>query len=82
MKKRKNKVSSLNSTNEISPEKALLFLEDIRQLQENKREPTQLISIRIPGNILRAIKLKAKADGKKYQSLIVEFIQKGLQSKN
>jgi len=82
MKKRKNKTTSLRTTNEISPEKALQFLEDIRQLQEDKRESTQLISIRIPGNILRAIKLKAKADGKKYQSLIVEYIQKGLQSKN
>lgn len=81
MKKRKSKASSLPTTDEISPEKALQFLEDIRQLQEDKRESTQLISIRIPGNILRAIKLKAKADGKKYQSLIVEYIQKGLQCK-
>ena len=41
-------------------------------------EPTVAISLRVPGNILRSIKLKAKSDGKKYQSLIVEYLRKGI----
>ncbi len=41
-------------------------------------EPTVLISLRVPGNILRSIKLKAKADGKKYQSLMVEYLRRGV----
>jgi predicted DNA binding CopG/RHH family protein len=65
----------------ISPEEALRFLEDIRTLNSDIDEPTVAISLRIPGNILRAIKGKAKADGKKYQSLIVEYLRKGLRDK-
>lgn len=41
-------------------------------------EPTVAISLRVPENILRSIKLKAKADGKKYQSLMIEYLRKGL----
>ena len=62
----------------ISPEEALQFLEDIRKMQSEIDEPTTAISLRVPSNILRSLKLKAKADGKKYQSLIVEYIRKGL----
>lgn len=59
----------------ISPEAALQFLEDIRTMSDDMDEPSVAISIRIPGNILRAVKLRAKADGKKYQSLIIEYIR-------
>lgn len=62
----------------ISPEEALRFLEDIRTMASNIDEPTVLISLRVPGNILRSIKLMAKADGKKYQSLMIEYLRKGL----
>ena len=66
---------------QITPEEAVRFLEDIRLMSINIDEPTVAISLRIPGNILRSLKLKAKADGKKYQSLIVEYLRQGLQSK-
>jgi predicted DNA binding CopG/RHH family protein len=62
----------------VSPEEALQFLEDFRQLASAVDEPTTAISLRVPQNILRAVQLKAKADGKKYQSLIIAYIRKGL----
>lgn len=69
-----------SKASEISPAEALQFLENMRQLTEDINEPTIPISLRVPGNLLRSVKLKAKADGKKYQSLIVEYIRQGLKS--
>jgi len=66
----------------ISPEDAVRFLEDIRLLHSDINEPTVAISLRVPGNILRAIKLKAKADGKKYQSLMVDYLRRGLSERD
>jgi len=63
---------------QITPEQAVQFLEDLRTLSSEIDEPTVAISLRVPGNILRAVKSKAKFDGKKYQSLIVEMIRQGL----
>ena len=62
----------------ITPEQALRFLEDIRLMGGEFDEPTTLISLRVPKNILRALKLKARADGKKYQSLMIQMIRKSL----
>ncbi len=62
----------------VSPEQAVRFLEDIRLLTSERDEPTVAISLRVPENILRAVKLMAKSNGKKYQSMIIEFIRKGL----
>lgn len=62
----------------ISPEEAVRFLDDIRRMSAERDEPTVAISLRVPGNILRAIKLKAKADNRKYQSLMIEYFRKGL----
>jgi predicted DNA binding CopG/RHH family protein len=73
---KKNKRSKLS--NRISPEEAVRFLEDIRLMRSEVDEPTAAISIRVPENILRAIRLKAKTEGKKYQSLMVEFMRRGL----
>lgn len=78
--KNSNKRDSKISKDVVSAEQALQFLEDIRILNADVDETTVPISLRIPGNILRAIKLKAKADGKKYQSLIVEYLRRGLKS--
>lgn len=80
-KEDKNLKNSSLATHKISPLEALQFLEDIRTLQSDIDEPRKAISIRVPGNILRAIKLKAKAEGKKYQSLIVEYLRQGLKKK-
>lgn len=70
-----------NKNTTLSPEEALQFLEDIRIMASEVDEPTVAISLRVPQNILRAIKLRAKADGKKYQSLMIEYFRKGLREK-
>lgn len=75
MQKKKNKAR-------LTPEEAVSFLDSFRQMLADRDEATQAISIRIPGNILRAIRLKAKAENKKYQSLIVEYLRLGLSEGN
>lgn len=62
----------------ISPEEALRFLEDMRLLQEGKDGPTKSISLRVPENILKTIKARAKLTNRKYQSLMIHYIRKGL----
>lgn len=64
-----------------TPEEAVQFLDDIRRMAGEKDEPTMSISLRVPQNILRAIKIKAKADGKKYQSLMIEYFRRGLRDR-
>lgn len=63
---------------EITPEQAIEFLESIRNLQSDKDEKTELISIRVPQNLLKTLKTKAKIENKKYQSIIINYIRKGL----
>lgn len=63
---------------QLTPEEAVQFLEDIRMMASDIDEPTVPVSIRVPNNILRAIKAKAKADGKKYQSLMIELLRSGI----
>ena len=75
-KRIKNKKN--NSKTEISPLQSVQFLEDMRKLSSNTNEPTIPISLRVPANLLRAVKTRAKIDGKRYQSLIIEFIRMGL----
>ena len=41
-------------------------------------EPTVAISLRVPENILRALKLRAKSKGQKYQSLMIHLLRQGL----
>lgn len=67
-----------NRDSELSPEESLQFLEDMRNLIYERDEATIAISLRVPANILRALKAKAKSENKKYQSLIIEFIRSGL----
>lgn len=62
----------------LSPEEAVQFIEDLRLMAAEKDEATKAISLRIPENILRAVKARAKNEGKKYQSLIIEFLRQGL----
>lgn len=62
----------------VSIEEGLQFLEDIQRLPYEIDEPTKAISLRVPQNILRALKIKARLEKRKYQSLIVEFIRVGL----
>lgn len=71
MKKQK-KISS------ISPEEAIQFLEDMQTLQSEIDEPTISISLRVPKNLLRALKTKSRVEGKKYQSVFIQFLRDGL----
>ncbi len=84
MKRSKRRASKANALGQsrISPEEAVEFLEAMRVMAGEIDEPTVPISLRVPANILRIVKLRAKADGKKYQSLIVEYIRKGIQGRN
>ncbi len=64
----------------VTPDEALEFLESFRKLIADKDEPTKQISIRVPGNMLKAIKVKAKAEGKKYQSFLVEILRREMKT--
>jgi predicted DNA binding CopG/RHH family protein len=65
----------------ISPEEAIQYIEDMQVMQSEIDDKTVAISLRIPQNLLRALKTKAKIDGKKYQSLLVDYIRIGIKSK-
>lgn len=73
MKKRNKSVP-----NKISPEEAIEFIESFQSMIHDKDEATVAISVRIPENVLRALKTKAKIKGKKYQSLLVEYLRDGV----
>ncbi len=68
--KSKNKISE-----NIKPADALKFLEDFRLLGSNIDGPKKMISIRLPENLIRNLKNKAKIENKKYQALIIESIR-------
>ncbi len=76
---KKKSAAKRTSKAELSPEEAVRFLEDIRVMSSQIDEPTVAISLRVPENILRSLKIKAKAEGKKYQSLMIEYLRGGLQ---
>lgn len=78
--KKRNKTQSKATLTSLTPLEALKFLEDMRVVMSDINEPTVAISIRVPQNVLRSIKAKAKLQGKKYQSLINEYIRKSLQN--
>ena len=65
---------------EAKIEKGLIFIESFQRMLENKDEKTVAISLRIPANVLRAIKFRAEQNNQKYQSLIVEYLRRGLKS--
>lgn len=73
----KSKTSS--PKNSISPEEAIEFIESFQLMLQDQDEATVAISLRIPTNILRTLKTTAKFQGKKYQSLLIEYIRNGLE---
>lgn len=81
MKKRKVKKKtsenekSITNPRDLTPEEVVDFLESFRKMVGQQDEATQLISLRVPANIIRAFKLRAKADGKKYQSMIIQAMR-------
>lgn len=73
MRRRKSDVSS--SQQKLTPEQALDFLEGMRQLQSGIDEKTQPISIRVPGNLLRAYKTLAQTEGRSYQTMMIQALR-------
>ncbi|MDB5037564.1 MAG: hypothetical protein JWQ35_1092 [Bacteriovoracaceae bacterium] len=59
----------------LSKESILEFQDDFQKLASGRDEPTQAISIRIPENVLRSIKLIATLRNQRYQSLIVSVLR-------
>ena len=51
------------------------FIEDFRTLSGGIDEPTKLISVRVPGNVLRLFKSKAALQRRRYQSEIVRLMR-------
>lgn len=64
-----------------TPEEAAIFLENIRITHTHVDKPTQMISLRVPANILQAFRTQAKIEGKKYQSVIVDLMRNHLLKK-
>lgn len=75
--KKVNKLKS-KAVAKVSPEEAVAYIEAFNKMIHDKDEATVAISLRIPGNLLQALKTTAKLRGVKYQSLLVNFIRQGL----
>ncbi len=73
---KKSRPRPKRENSEITVDQAMRFLDDSRTLYQGPDEPTRAISIRVPENVLRSVKLKAKAEGKKYQSVIVALMRR------
>ena len=69
-----------NSKKEKEIEEGLQFIESFQKMLADQDEKTIAISLRIPKNILTALKFKAQAKKKKYQSLLVDYVRQGLKS--
>jgi len=59
----------------ISPDEAVEFLESFRLMMGEQDLPTKAISLRVPENLIQTLKVMAKRDNKKYQSMIVEAMR-------
>lgn len=73
----------LKTSRKSTPTQIATFLEDYRTLQSSaklrtKREPTKLISIRLPVKTLLAFKALSKQKQIPYQTLIKEMLENGL----
>jgi len=55
----------------MKPEQIIQFLEDFRAIcLKEKPQKSRLISIKVPGDLLQAFKVKAKLNGTPYQTQI------------
>lgn len=84
MKKALQKFSDeyLEQSKKMNPEEVCQFLADYQELMFGVEQTSTLISIRIPDNILRAVKQKSQLAGKKYQSQIVELLRKWVKNED
>lgn len=72
--------SYLDQIKNITPTQAAEFVENYRQMIFSQPSKRKLISLRVPENILENFQQKAKLSGMKYQTMIVELMQKWIQS--
>ncbi len=68
----------MKKNNRPSVHEGLVFIESFQKMLNDQDEKTVAISLRIPKNILAALKFKAKSEQKKYQNLLIEYIRNGL----
>jgi hypothetical protein len=78
---KKPKATAANNPRKMTPEEAVIYLDSMSRLGLVKDLPTKAISVRIPENILNLLKLKARAENKKYQSLLIEYVRQGLMNR-
>lgn len=68
----------MKKNNKVTIHEGLVFIDSFQKMLNDQDEKTVAISLRIPKNILTAVKFKAKSEQKKYQSLLIEYIRSGL----
>lgn len=67
-----------NKAGKPTPEQALAFLENFRKMQAGKDEPSIPISLRVPGNILKAYKALAATEDRSYQTMMIQALREYL----
>lgn len=64
----------LENCKTMTSEQILSFLEQFRELHSGERKKSKLISIKIPEDLLKAFKSRAKLQGIPYQTLIKQLM--------
>jgi hypothetical protein len=59
----------------LTPEQTLVFLDNFAKTVHGVDQPTKLISLRVPQNILDVFKIIARDRNQKYQSVIVQLMR-------
>ena len=77
MKKNNKKVEKKS---EVSIEEGLDFIASFQKMLADQDETTVAISLRIPKNLLHLLKSKADSKNTKYQTLLVEYVRRGLKA--
>lgn len=65
----------LESCREMTSDQIIQFLEDFRRLNGGRPEPSKLISLKVPGHLLRAFRSKAALAGTRYQTQIKRLMK-------
>jgi len=66
----------LEHCRKLTPDEVVRFLDDYSKIvASSEKSESQLISIKIPKNLLNVFKLKAQQDGKPYQSQIKQLMR-------
>ena len=79
----KNKKTSSPKEYSLTAEdrlRAVQFIEDMRTLNYQTSEKSQLISIKIPENLLRSFRFQCEKKGLKYQTQIKQLMWEWLQT--